>query len=442
MSYKTYVFFCTTIFLLCLTGCCVSPKLGTIRDLDIYPQNVKVYSSVLPQQSLITTEKSLEEYTLFKKNFFQPWNVTEVTIPVSRAYAIFNNPNTKDHVRWWAENLLPWTDNHWNALKENAAKSTYPSRKDKGILIERTSVYAAPTQSSFFLNPEMAGEGFPFNYLIESNLHAGTPVFITHTSANGDWVFIETDLVSGWVPERTVALVTNNIVHWFSLLPQAAIIHDNIPLNTRSGRHVTTGYLGTVLPILKSTPTELVLLAPLKDQHNRARVTKVYVLKDDAMVMPHELTADFIASIANPLIGQVYGWGGSFGWRDCSELMKDLFIPFGIWLPRNSQQQIHAWNYIDTAMLSEEKFYQLMKSKAIPFATLIGFKGHIGLFLGMYSDTPVMLHDIWGIRTVEYGHEGRHILGRIVITSLKPGVELCTVNRPLIDKRTGISILN
>lgn len=446
MRYKNYIAFCMISLFLCLTGCktfnCVSPQLGTIKDLEVFPQDLQVYSSVLPQDPLITKDRMLDEYALFKKHFFQPWSKDKASVPASTAYSIFDRPNTKENIRWWAENLLPWTDIHWDEVKKNAAISTYPSRKDKGILIQRTSVYAAPTQSSFFLNPQTAGEGFPFNYLIESNLHAGTPVFITHTSTNGDWVFIETDLVSGWVPEHTVALISDNISKWFSSLPQAAIIHDNVALNGRSGRHVTTGYLGTVLPIIKSTPTELVLLAPLRDQHRRARITEVYVSKIHTTIIPHKLTASFIADIGNPLLGQLYGWGGSFGHRDCSELMKDLFIPFGIWLPRNSQAQIHAWNYIDTTQLLEDEVYQLMKDKAIPFATLIGFKGHIGLYLGMYNNTPAMLHDVWGIRTIQSGSEGRHILGRIVITSLKPGAELCITDSLLFDKRTGISVLN
>lgn len=445
MKYKTYVFFYILGSLFSLISCSsFHPQYqsGTIKDLTTYPQDVTIYSMAAPVGPLVPQEKMSEEYAQFQKNFFRPWTVPTVSMSMTDAYAIFSSPNTKDKITWWAENLLPWTEKNWRKVEENAARSTYPSRTDTGIVVERTFVRGAPTYSPFFLNPALAGEGFPFDYLSRFNIHLGTPVLITHMSTDGAWVFIETTLASGWVPERTVAKVNAEFIKNVMSLPQAVFIHDNISLKNNSGRYVGVGFLGTILPHIGNIhKNSFTLLSPRRDTHGKVHLIKVNVSSHDVVRMPQTLTAALMAKIANPLLDDIYGWGGIFEHRDCSELMKDLFIPFGVWLPRISKLQTYAWQSIEIEHLSEDEVKHILLEQAIPFATLIGFKGHIGLYLGMYNNTPVMLHDIWGVRTCRNNQEGRHILGRIVITSLKPGAELPDLDTILFDKRVGISIL-
>lgn len=424
--------------------CVSSYQPGMLKDLMIFPQSLKVYSDLLGEVTLISGEKLEEKYSFFKKRFFQPWDSTEPIFPVHDAYVIFSYPNTKSHATWWAENLLPWTEKNWKAVEKNAARSTYPSCNYKGIITERTAVRAAPTVSPFFRNPSLAGEGFPFDYLMEANIHLGTPVFVTHISEDEAWVFIETPFVSGWVRDNVVAKVNSDIIKQFSSLPQASIIYDGVLLKDASGVHGGTGFLGTVLPMIKLTSDTAMLLVPVRDQYGNAHIITAETPKHNVLPMPQVLTPKLLASIGESLIGQPYGWGGLFGRRDCSEMISDLFIPFGVWLPRNSQQQVHERHFINLEHVSKEKFYSVMKTQAVPFVTLIGFQGHVGLYLGMYNDTPVMLHDLWGVHTIDNGHKGRYILGRVIISSLDLGNELCnlTNDETLFNRLEGISILN
>ncbi len=441
-KYIQYSIICCMLFFCCSCGMYQIKQTGMIQDLTTYPQNVSVYADMLPfpLNPILSKNKAEEEYESYKKNFFAPWKASEAHLSADEAYFIFDSevPPTE---KWWAENLLNWTDKNWNALIVNAAKSTFPSRFDRGILVERVSVRAAPTQSPIFLNPTLAGEGFPFDYFIMSNLHMGMPVNILHTSNDGAWLYIETDLVSGWIPEEYVALVTPETIEQVINSPQVSIIHDKVKLQNNN-TFVGLGFLGTVLPLIKEESLAYVVLAPTREQNGTAKMVHVEVLKSDSVLMPEVLTAKKMATIANPLIEQVYGWGGEFGHRDCSEFLKDLFIPFGVWLPRNSAAQVHAWNFIPIEDKSELSVNMLLKEKGIPFATSIGFKGHIGLYLGMYNDKPVMIHDIWGLRTNMTGFNGRHLLGRVVITSLTPGSELPYVPKDyLLNKLIGISVL-
>lgn len=59
----------------------------------------------------------------------------------------------------------------------------------------------------------------------------------------------------------------------------------------------------------------------------------VRVSSSDAVRKPIPLTARAAAEIGNRMMGQPYGWGGYLFNRDCSLAMRDLFVPFGVWLP-------------------------------------------------------------------------------------------------------------
>jgi cell wall-associated NlpC family hydrolase len=60
--------------------------------------------------------------------------------------------------------------------------------------------------------------------------------------------------------------------------------------------------------------------------------------------------------MANELIGEAYGWGGLYQNRDCSAMVRDMFSPFGIWLPRHSEDQAReGGEFIDLTTFSPEE---------------------------------------------------------------------------------------
>ena len=142
-----------------------------------------------------------------------------------------------------------------------------------------------------------------------------------------------------------------------------------------------------------------------------------------AGITPFPLTSRNIASLADAMAGQQYGWGGLFENRDCSSTVRDLFMNFGIWLPRNSGQQIKQGGFVSLEGLDADTKTSVIRERAVPFLSLIGMRGHIGLYLGTsVVGEPLMLHNVWGVRTMlPGGGEGRAILGRLVITTLRPG---------------------
>jgi len=120
--------------------------------------------------------------------------------------------------------------------------------------------------------------------------------------------------------------------------------------------------------------------------------------------------------------GPALWWGGIDGKRDCSAATRDVLAPFGLWLPRNSSAQAKSGIYISLEDLSGEEKEQAILKSGVPFGTLIWMPGHILLYIGQYKGHPVVFHDVWGMRTLEPdGREGRKVIGKAVITTLRVG---------------------
>jgi hypothetical protein len=160
---------------------------------------------------------------------------------------------------------------------------------------------------------------------------------------------------------------------------------------------------------------------------------------------PLPATRRTLATLINRLLDQPYGWGGLYGDRDCSATLQDLFAPIGIGLPRNSARQMESGRFVSFEGLAPMEKERTLLARGVPFMTLVGSAGHILLYLGRRDGRAVVLHTLWGIRTrTRREGDGRHVIGRTVITTLQPGLELANLAIPEGDRLrqiTGICLL-
>lgn len=68
------------------------------------------------------------------------------------------------------------------------------------------------------------------------------------------------------------------------------------------------------------------------------------------------------------------------------------------------------------------------------------------LYIGDKNGEPLVMHNMWGVRTWEFPFftSGRNVVGKTVITTLEPGVELFNANpnKTILKKVKGIVLLN
>ncbi len=440
-------------------------------DLARLPQDLTVYADKAgADEVLVDTERQRSDMERFFTRFFMPWELKRAGLSAKEA---FWGMNTYNPDKGYIENLRPFPRERWDELVKNSNARAYAGPAGPvryAITVKNTALRLMPTLSPYFRYPRLGGEGYPFDYFQNSALWVGTPVAIIHTSRDGGWVFLQTRIATGWVPVEHVALVDESFRKTWRNAAFAAVLEDKTPL-----RHATpdksenlpvpvTAHIGVVLPLAPAGRADenLRVLFPERGGHGWARAATAELTPEQAAEMPLPLTRAALARVGNRMMGQPYGWGGMYEDRDCSATTRDLFTPFGVWLPRNSADQARWGRQVTvTGLPAQEKEAQIM-AQGVPFMSLVKMKGHVGLYVGTYeldgNPVPVMFHNVWGVRVLldENGRpleeggrggrssrEGRAVIGKAVVTSLRPGAELPSVSTPdsLLDRIDGLSIL-
>jgi hypothetical protein len=158
----------------------------------------------------------------------------------------------------------------------------------------------------------------------------------------------------------------------------------------------------------------------------KAETRSSRIPREVAALFPLEFKKEKIALIGNQLLNQPYGWGEIYDLRDCSAMLRDFYLPFGIWLPRTSADQIASVSErLQLASLAPPEKRELIRKNALPFLSLLYKPGHIMLYVGLDSEgRPLVFHDAWSIRVKNSNGERTKIIGTAVITTLEPGKEL------------------
>lgn len=461
---------------------------NAIADLENLSQNPSDYLQHDAHTPVMTAAEQAVQFAALKVYHFAPWRQSQPTRSKEDA---FWGTTAYPHTLGYAENLLPWTKSAMSKLVAKQSMNTYPSMAKHAITVRSSSLRVLPTIKPYFFNPALPGEGYPFDYFQNSSVHVGTPIFISHSSVSGKWLFAETSYACGWILANDVAYVTSEQEQMVMSGTLQAIMRDGVAFNTAKGQYLSTGSVGAIFPKVTSSevvnaPIKLVkvdqastakkvsakkslyeamtglkcsdskfnamtakhrvvrpksyvyILVPARNTNGQAEFINVPVLSDQVAEIPAVLTPRAMAELAQHIIGQRYGWGGAHLDRDCSSTMRDLFIAFGIWLPRNSGNQADTGEQVISLKgLTASDKQDLIIENGIPFFSLIGMHGHIGLYLGYepITNTPIMLHDLWGVRTFNADRESRAIIGRICITTLRPGEERRDVKKDYFYSR-------
>lgn len=360
--------------------------------------------------------------------FFAPWHQAGASLS---AQDIFWGVRSLGGKQGYAENLQPYPQDRWVHVVALQDLPNYPSMSAPAITVRNTALRVLPSSRPFFLNPALPGEGFPFDYFQNTALWLGTPVLITHVSVDRAWYYAETALASGWVRSEDVALADAGFCARYEPGALVALRKDETSL-VRAGRFLGQTHVGAIFPLHSQNSQGFTVRVPVRGATGQATLALADLGYHQASLMPAPLTSRAVAELADAMSGQLYGWGGMFENRDCSSTMRDLFLPFGIWLPRNSAQQARSGGeFVSLEGLDASSKMHVIRAQGVPFASLIWLPGHIGLYLGLDGrGEPLLLHNIWGVRTVlPDGSEGRAVAGRLVISTLRPGEERDDVRR-------------
>ncbi|MDD2337960.1 MAG: SH3 domain-containing protein [Geobacteraceae bacterium] len=432
-----------TVFAIIASSCSVpyqKPAVAVIppdyelKDVRELPQEFGPYAK-LP--TILPLDKVCRDslFSEFWRKYYAPWSGGEPLSDISRSILIM-----KEHAgrEWYGENKRKVPRKILNQLLANCDLDRFPAKNSMAVAIVPTSLRVLPTERPFFDTPD----DFPFDALQNAGLKMNEPARVLHVSADGVWAFAETADANGWVPMRDIGFIEKSLAGERMKKAQIVIVRDFAPIRDRQEQLALRAKVGTIFPLAGEYEDAYEVFVAVPSNGNGVREIKVRVPKDLARRFPLEVGDETIVLIGDELIGKPYGWGEYFQGRDCSALMRDFYLPFGIWLPRGSYNQIHSGRSISFSGLSPAEKERLIREKGVPFLTIIYMKGHIMLYVGSNDGKALIFHSLWKVK-VKNG-EGRDIkqpVGKAIISTLTPGSELVLSNGSLLDKISSMLIL-
>ncbi len=420
----------TGLLVLGLHGCAQQPASTThiptlqeaygsasgIRDLYEFPQETAAFAENIVEKTLL-----LDAQKNYDLKYFEPWSYTKPPMDLKRILW----PFTSYTYGAGFDETLQSIDEAW--FLDMSAQSNfekYGALSRPGVALRYLNVRNFPTLKPFFKDPKKAGEGFPFDYLQNSGVNPNEPLFVSHLSKDGRWAYIFTSYITGWVDSRDIAYLDNTVVQRWMQARQVEISDERHSISDLDSNFVFTSRIGMRLPLISVEKDHYIALAITAAANNKPIYTKVKVPLSIAQTKPMLINKSNLVKISSRLINKPYGWGGLYEERDCSSTLRDLFAPFGIWLPRNSYEQSKVGDIVSLEALDNESKQAKIIQDAVPFETFLYKKGHILLYLGTYQGKIAVLHNAWGVKTLHDGIEGRDIIGKTIISSLEPGKEL------------------
>ncbi len=317
--------------------------------------------------------------------------------------------------------------------------------------VKRTHMRAYPT-NDFVVDSPTDKE---FDNFQETAVDPTTPLLVLHTSTDKKWNYVRMYNYTGWIPTSDIAITTNRD-SWLKYTKSEKFL-------VCTGTKLSLGYnpwspalselefeMGTKIPLAQASDNipnvvdnqsisgNYVVKLPVRNA-NGSLDFKLALIPVSADVSEGYLpyTRENILRQAFKIQGERYGWGGLFESKDCSSFVRDVYLTFGIELPRNTSQQvkIEGNKVILTDITSIEERAKLI-STLKPGAVLY-MRGHCVIYIGEHNGKQYALHNI-----NTYGNiDAPNADGTLRAITLN-GVTLTDLNLPLVSGKQLIESFN
>lgn len=416
----------------------------TLFPMDHYEQSLNkwVKPSQNDDQPLISHEAQTQRLELFRQHYYgnlSPWDSVYVKKILanpapdnlftmeSETFKNFSNQGKPPNGIGYGENFRPYEETWIESIKSKVDMAALPSLtyhpENRAIAVDNLYARALPTDDPHFFSHQLAGQGYPFDNLQVSSIWAGTPLYVFSETSDKEWALVLSPDVIGWVKMKEVAFCNPSFIHRWQTVANvklAAITKTKTPIEVNHA-HLFTAYVGSVFPAM-GTNRHLKLMIPVKQSDGTAQIEYSDLNSGDAAFMPLPFTVNHLRQILGTLIGRNYGWGGIYFYNDCSQELKSLFTPFGIWLPRHSSEQITQGKVSDLSALSSQARLNYLLQHTHAFTSIVYIGGHIFLYLGQYVDPnngqmeALSYQNIWGLRPID--NSKRAVIGKSVLFPL------------------------
>lgn len=378
---------------------------GTGKD-DNSPWSQSYVNFVLNQQ---TDDKNIANTIIVALDQYDNREQDEKTLTYGANY--------RPHSTHWLGNI----EGNVNSAQFNNLKYL---AKNRGIATDNMPLRALPTEDPAYYSSKIAGEGYPFDNLQLSAIWAGTPLYILGTTKDHRWTYVLAPEYIGWIKSTGVARVDDGFIsEWqkAAYVNLAAVKQTNVSIVDQYGSYQFNGYVGMLFPVAKKSSNNIEVLIPFKQVNGFATILHSNLSTANAAVLPLQASPANFAMIFHALQGRPYGWGNLDFHNDCSGEMKAIFTMFGLFMPRNTANQILAGKMVDISKLNAKERSDYLIKNGYPLLTLVRIKGHILLYVGTYKngdgkEFAQSYQQMWGMSPKD--RNSRSVIGQSVFLPL------------------------
>jgi hypothetical protein len=414
--------------------------LTKLFPIDNYNQKVEKWIDPTNKNyhdSLLTEDEQKNKFKLFCENYFgdlSNWSQTYIDNILNKSFPndiksilvnrITQFTNEEENNIGYGENFRPYNIEWINNIKLNINVELFKDlkydKKNRAIATDNLHVRILPSMDVYFYDSSIGGQGYPFDLLQESAIYIGTPLYIIGTSKDEQWSLVIVNESISFVLSKYIANVSDEFISEWKYVASSSILavsKTNSNILSSDYNFLTEAYIGSLFPLVDENIDHYhKIIIPIKSD-NIAKTKYVLIEKNNASLMPVVISPSNLSQIITSLHNLPYGWGNLYFYNDCSSELKNLFTPFGIFLPRNSADQLSAGYVVDLTDYSpyERINYLLKNGKA--FLTIIYIEGHVFLYIGNDKNNPMTYQNIWGLRS-RTDKNARYIIGSSVFLPL------------------------
>lgn len=317
----------------------------------------------------------------------------------------------------------------WRRVEENAdtgaVKETEIIRF--GVAVKNGLIKTLPCEKPLY----SGADDVLFDMNIESAVKIWEPLAVLHESADGEYFFVESPCCAGWVKKDEVALTDKKTLKELAARDFYVVTGSRVTTDVRTSEPEAGRlefFMGTKLPAADgaasvggvSTAFSRGVLVPERGADGSLHAVA------ERIPLGAELSRGYLpytqANVirqAFKMLGERYGWGGTYGSRDCSAFTRDIYLTFGIELPRNSlPQALTPAEHTDAAKLTAAEKEKLLAGS--PAGTLVQMPGHIMLYLGTIKGRPYIIHSVYALASSGTDDaEGVTTLNCVVVTDME-----------------------
>lgn len=290
----------------------------------------------------------------------------------------------------------PVDEDFWNEMIELRHSEDIPvvRRVKYGVALDTADIRIAPTNE-----PLASSEDYDYcDELQNSSVRINEPLVIVWESSDDNWLFVVTRFCSGWIDASKVASTSDYKFWYTNVYPDRfLIVTDNYahldydPSNEAiAGRTLTMGAKIKLLQrddnyrnnYQRSGLHNYLVSIPCRKENGDLNYETAYLPQNIGVNVGYlDYTQRNLMELSFNSLGEQYGWGGQYGNRDCSQMVMEIYMCFGIYLPRNTSGMIKLpMTSVNVEGISSERKGELMNS--LSAGSLLLFPGHVMVYLG------------------------------------------------------------